>query len=340
MQRDVHCHRWQTFGLTSYFRAAVMGTIVAAASWVGDGAQAQANYPNKPIRIVVGFTAGGPADITTRVIGAKLSVILGQQVVIENRAGAGGMIATEAVARAEPDGYMLLMTPIVNAINETVAKNLRYKLGEHLVAVAPLAETANVLVVHPSLGVKSVSDLIALAKTKPGEILYATGGRGTVTHLASELFNMRAGTKLMPLHYKGGGEIMKDLVSGEVKVMFSSIAPVQAMIKDGRLLALATTGPTRDAAFPELPTMAEAGFPGFDARWWSGLLAPAGTPHGIIDRLSGAVTQALNLPETKAALAAQGFQPLTGNSEQFGAFYRSEVEKWRTVVQTTGITIE
>jgi tripartite-type tricarboxylate transporter receptor subunit TctC len=311
--------------------------IVALAGLAPNAAYAQAAYPTKPIRIVVGFAAGGPADIVARIVGAKLGDILGQQVVVENRGGAGGVIGTETVARAEPDGYTLLLTPLANAVNETLAKNLRYKYGEHLIAVAPLAETANVLVVHPSLGVKSVSELIALAKAKPGEVLYATAGRGTATHLTSELFNLMAGTRLAPVHYKGGGDTLKDLASGEVKVMFSSIAPVLAFVQQGRLIGLATTGPKRDRALPDLPTIAESGLAGFDMRLWLGLLAPAGTPRPIVDRLSSAITQALNLPELKTALAAQGFEPLVGTSEQFDAFYRSETEKWRKVIEATGV---
>src|SRR5262249_55834047 len=159
-----------------------------------------------------------------RVVGGKLGELLGQQVYVENRTGAGGTIGTEAVARAEPDGYTLLMAPLANAVNETLFKTMRYKVGQHLVAVAPVAETANVLVVHPSLDVKSVSDLVALAKSKPEQIFYASAGRGTATHLTSELFNLMAGTKLVAVHYRGGGDTLKDLLSGQVKVMFSSIA--------------------------------------------------------------------------------------------------------------------
>jgi tripartite-type tricarboxylate transporter receptor subunit TctC len=182
----------------------MVAMLVALAGLSTLSAHAQTQYPTKPIRIVVGFAAGGPADIVARVVGAKLGDILGQQVVVENRGGAGGVIGTETAARADADGYTLLLSPLANAVNETLAKNLRYKYGEHFVAVAPLAETANVLVVHPSLGVKSVADLIALAKSKPGDIIYATAGRGTATHLTSELFNLMAGTKLAPVHYKGG----------------------------------------------------------------------------------------------------------------------------------------
>ena len=204
----------------------------------------------------------------------------------------------------------------------------------------PIAETANVLVVHPSLEAKSVADLIALAKAKPGEILYASAGRGTATHLTSELFNMMAGVKLTPVHYRGGGETLKDLISGQVKVMFSSIAPVLEFVKNGTLRGLATTGPKRDAALPDLPTIAESGLSGFDVRLWVGLLAPAGTPRDVVDRIASATGRALDLPDLKSALAAQGFQPLVGTPDQFDSFYRSEVGKWGKVVQTVGITNE
>jgi tripartite-type tricarboxylate transporter receptor subunit TctC len=316
----------------------VAGLIMGMASAPLSFAQAQA-YPSKPIRIVVGFAAGGPADIIARVLGAKLGETLGQQVVVENRTGAGGTIATEAVARADPDGYTLLMTPVANAVNETLFPNLRARFGEHLAAVVSVAETANVLVVHPSFGVKSVPELIALARAKPGEILYATAGRGTATHLTSELFNMMAGTKLNPLHYRGGGDVVKDLLSGEVKLMFSSIAPVIDFVKEGRLIGLATTGPQRDPALPDLPTLAEA-LPGFDMRLWLGVLAPLGTPQPVIDKLSSATAQALAADDVKQTLASQGFRPLPGTSQDFAAFYRSEVEKWAKVIKATGITAQ
>lgn len=322
------------------FRAALLATIVALASAASESAQAQANYPSKPIRLVVGFAAGGPTDIIARVLGAKLSDLLGQQVVIENRAGASGNIATETVARAPNDGYTLLMAPLSNAVNETMLTNIRYKLGEQLVPVAAVAETANVLVVHPSMDVKSVSELIALAKAKPGDIFYATAGRGTATHLAGELFNLMAGTKLVAVHYKGGGETIKDIVSGQVKVMFSTIPPVLGLVKDGTLRALATTALRRDAALPELPTIAETGLAGFDMRLWIGLAAPAGTPGDIIDRLSSTTAQALRAAEVKSTLAAQGFEPMIGSAAQFGDFYRREVAKWADVIRATGISSE
>ena len=303
-------------------------------------AQAPDTYPTKPIRLLVGFAAGGPADIVARVLGSTLAEALGQQLVIENRGGAGGTIATEAVARAEPDGYTLLMTPIANAVNESMYKGRRIRVGADLVAVTSVAETANVLVVHPSLGVKTVAELIALAKSKPGELVYASAGRGTATHLTSELFDLMAGIKTRPVHYKGGGETVKDLLSGEVKIMFSSIAPVLSFVREGKMLGLATTGPERDPALPELPTVAEAALPGFDVRLWLGVLAPAGTPRAVIDRLSVATAKALATADLVKTLGTQGFAPRIGTPDQFDQFYRSEVTKWAKVVEATGMVGE
>jgi tripartite-type tricarboxylate transporter receptor subunit TctC len=317
------------------FVVAVIAVLCATAA-APDAALAQAPYPNRPIRLVVGFAAGGPTDIIARVVGAKLGEILGQQVYVENRAGASGNIATETVARAGSDGHTLLMSTLGNAVNESLFKNLRYRFGEDLVPVAPIAETANVLVVHPSLDVKTVPDLIALAKSRPGEVFYATAGKGTATHLAGELFNMMAGIKLTPVHYKGGGETLKDLVSGQVKVMFSTIPPVLGFIKGGSLRGIATTGGKRDNALPDLPTIAETGLAGFEVRLWFGLLAPAGTPRDIIDRLSAASKQTLDAPDVKAALTAQGYAALAGTPDEFGAFFKSEIAKWGKVIQVVG----
>jgi tripartite-type tricarboxylate transporter receptor subunit TctC len=206
--------------------------------------------------------------------------------------------------------------------------------------VAPLAETANVLVVHPSLGVKNVAELIALARQKPGAILYATAGRGSATHLASELFNMMAGTKLAPVHYRGGGDALKDLLSGEVKVMVSSIAPVLSFVRNGQLVGLATTGPKRDDALPELATLSEAGLSGFDVRLWQGFTGPAGIPKPVIEKFAGAAAQALNALDVKDALTQQGFAALTGTPDEFDAFYRGEVAKWRKVIEASQMSLQ
>jgi tripartite-type tricarboxylate transporter receptor subunit TctC len=321
----------------SIARVALATAVVALAGATPDIARAQTTtYPTKPVRLVIGFAAGGPSDIIGRVIGAKLSELLGQQVYVENRGGAGGNLAIEAVARAEPDGYTLNMALLSSAVNESLTKNFKYRFEEHFEPVASLAETGLVLLVHPSLEVKSVADLITMAKAKPGDLLYASAGKGTATHLAAELFNTTAGTKMSPVHYKGGGETLKDLLSGQVKVMFSTIPPVLGFVRDGRLRGLATTPPKRDPALPDLPTIAESGLPGYDVRLWFGLAAPKGTPRPVIDRLATAVKLALDSEDTQKRLAAAGYAPLPGTPEQFGAFYKSEVAKWAKVVEAVG----
>ena len=297
------------------------------------------SVPNKPIKILVGFAPGGPSDLISRVVGAKIGEILKTQVVVENKTGAGGMIAAETVARSEPDGYTLLNTPLGNAVNETLSKTIRVHIGRDVIAVAPQAQTANILVVHPSLGVKTVKDFIAYVKAQPADVLYATAGRGSATHLNSEFFNLEAGTRMKPVHYKGGGETVKDLLSGQVKVMFSSIAPVQGFVRDGRLTGIATTGPQRDPAFPDLPTVAET-IPGFDVRLWMGLMAPANTPPAIVKQLEEANRQALQTPEIQKALAAQGFAPLIGTAADFDKLYRSERDKWAKVIAASGMDKE
>jgi tripartite-type tricarboxylate transporter receptor subunit TctC len=310
--------------------AALVTTLCAAPGF------AQAPYPSKPVHMVLGFAAGGPTDIIARVIGAKMSETLGQQVVIENRGGAGGNLATEAVARSEPDGYTLNMSLLSSAVNENLFKGFKYKFADYFDPIGSMAETGLVLLVHPSLEVKSVSDLIAMAKAKPGDVLYASAGKGTATHLAAELFNATAGTKMTAVHYKGGGETIKDLLSGQVKVMFSTIPPVLGFVRDGKLRGIATTGPKRDAALPDLPTIAEAALPGYDVRLWFGMSVPKGTPRPVIEKLSTALKQALESDDTKSKLAAAGYATQSSTPEQFGAFYQSEVAKWAKVVEAVG----
>ena len=243
-------------------RSFQFGIIAATLLVVAPAPAAAQSYPSRPIRLIVGFAAGGPTDVLARIIGGKMSEILGQQVVIENRTGASGNIATQFVVRAPNDGYTILMGANSNAVNESLFKNLGFNFAKDLVPVAPLAEAPTVLVVHPSLEVKSVKDLINLAKAKPGEIMYATAGKGTTTHLAGELFNLMADVKLTAVPYKGSGETTKDLLSGQIKVMFSPVPPVKALIEDGKLRGVASTGPRRSAVVPNLPTVAEEGLEG------------------------------------------------------------------------------
>jgi len=308
------------------FIAVVFATQALAQQW-----------PQKPVRLIVPFPPGGVTDSIARITVDWLAARLEQPVIAENKPGASGAIAAEFVARSAPDGYTLLNTPVATVANEFLSKTIRYEYGKDIIAVCPQAETANILVVSPALGVKTVADLVKLAKEKPGVLQYATAGRGSATHLTSELFNMAAGIKTIAVHYRGGGDTIKDLLSGEVKMMFSSIAPVQDFVRDGRLVGLATTGPKRDPAFPDLPTIAESGYPGFDVRLWIGMTAPAGTPKDIIHKLADANKKALESPEIQKALAAQGFAPMLGSAEDFDAFYRAERDKWGKVVKETGM---
>ena len=309
---------------------------IIAATLAGVVPAAAQSYPSRPIRLIVGFAAGGPTDVLARIIGGKMSEILGQQVVVENRTGASGNIATQFVVRAPNDGYTILMGANSNAVNESLFKNLGFSFAKDLVPVAPLAEAPTVLVVHPSLEVKSIKDLIDLAKAKPGEIMYATAGKGTTTHLAGELFNLMADVKLTAVPYKGSGETTKDLLSGQIKVMFSPVPPVMALIEDGKLRGVASTGPRRSAVVPNLPTVAEEGLKDFDMRMWFGLMAPVGTSDDIVEKLSKAAADAVKSDSVKDALAKQGYDPLTGSRQEFGTFIKDEIEKWGKVVATFG----
>jgi tripartite-type tricarboxylate transporter receptor subunit TctC len=319
------------------FSVALGSFALLGALGAGKGpARAQSDYPSRPIRLVVGFSAGGSTDIIARTAAAKLSEILGQQIYIENRPGASNNLATQAVARAAKDGYTLMIGSLSNAVNESLFNDLPFNFAKDFAPVAPLAVTDNVLVASPSLEVRSVSDLIDLAKRRPGEILYGTSGKGTAPHLAAELFNLHAGTKLVPVHYRGGAEPIRDVLSGEIKVMFSTFPPVLGFIADGRLRGIATTGPSRAEALPNVPTIAESGLPGFDMRLWFGLVAPAGTPQDIIDRLAKAARTATDSPDLKAGLARQGYSALSGTPEDFGVLIRAEIDKWAKVVPAIG----
>ncbi|MCC6775145.1 MAG: tripartite tricarboxylate transporter substrate binding protein [Hyphomicrobiales bacterium] len=320
-------------GSAYVFGSLLLAAIVATTTVP---ATAQAPYPSKPVRMIVGFAAGGPTDIISRVIGAKMSETLGQQVVIENRGGAGGNLGTETAARSEPDGYTVLLSLLSSAVNESLFKGFKYRFADYFEPIGLMAETGLVLLVHPSLDVRSVSDLIAMAKAKPGDVLYASAGKGTATHLAAELFNATAGTKMTAVHYKGGGETIKDLLSGQMKVMFSTIPPVLGFVRDGTLRGIATTGPKRDPALPDLPTIAEAALPGYDVRLWFGMSVPKGTPRPVVQKLATALRQSLDAQDTKSKLAAAGYTTGPSSPEEFGAFYASEVAKWAKVVESVG----
>ncbi|MPZ58901.1 MAG: tripartite tricarboxylate transporter substrate binding protein [Rhizobiales bacterium] len=323
---------------TGISRAITLAAFIGVAASASGLAHAQDQYPVRPIKLVVGFAAGGPTDILARVVGAAMSKTMGEQVFIENRTGAGGNIATEAVSRADPDGYTIQMTLMSSAINESLFKKFKVRFADSFVPIGGIAQTGLVLLAHSSLGVNNASDLIKLAKSKPGELLYASAGTGTATHLGAELFNSIAGTKMMPVHYKGGGETVKDLLSGEVKLMFSTIPPVLGFVKEGRLKGIATTRIKREAVLRNLPTIAESGLPGFDMPLWFGLAAPKGTPKPIVDKLVAELNKALKQPEVLQALAKQGFEPMIMGPEEFGKFYVTEAAKWAKVVKAVGLS--
>lgn len=313
----------------------ILWLVAALALGAAGSVGAQAEFPVKPLRVFVGFPAGSTADIIARLLGGKLTEGLGQQMLVENRAGAGSSIAAEAVARASADGHTLLLSTIANTINPSLYK-LSFDFSKDLAAVALLAETPGLLAAHLSAP-SSVKDLIAAAKAKPGEIAYASAGTGTVTHLYGELFNLAAGVKLAHVPYKGSGQAQTDLMAGHIKLLFTPAATVIPHIKAGKLKALGSIGREPLSALPEVPTLAEAGIAGFDAGLWFGLNAPAATPRSAIERLNRETVRVLAMPEVKKQFASQNIQTMGGSSENFAAFIRQETDKWARVVKTAGI---
>jgi tripartite-type tricarboxylate transporter receptor subunit TctC len=300
-----------------------------------DGAHA-ADYPTKPIRMIVGFAPGGGTDTTARAISAKLAESLGHQVIIDNRPGAAGNIATELVAKASPDGYTLLLGTIAAlAINPNLYRTkLPFDSVKDFAPIIQVVDSTNILSLHPSVPAGSVRELIALAKVK--SLNYGSSGVGGTPHLAGELFNTMAGVKMTHVPYKGGGPAMIDLVGGQVQLVYATAATAVPQIKSGRIKGIAVTTIKRSALMPNLPTIAESGLPGFDANNWYGLLAPARTPRAIVMRLNTEVTKALAMPDVKEFLFNQGLDPAPGTPEQFGAYIKSEMAKWAKVVKDSG----
>jgi tripartite-type tricarboxylate transporter receptor subunit TctC len=295
------------------------------------------DYPSRPVHIVVGFIPGSAADITARVLGNGLGKLLGQQFVVENKPGAGSNLAAEFSARAPKDGYTLFLGSSANITNQVIAANPGFDMAKDFAPIA-LATTAPViLVVHPSTGVSSVGELIALSKVKPGEILYASTGVGTAPHLAAELFNTRAGVKMVHVPYQGSPQAVTDLIAGRTAVMFSPASAVIPQVEAGKLKALASAADKRPSIAPNLPTMAEAGMPDFDTSIWFGLMAPVGTPAEIVEKLARAVPEAIASNETQTALKGQGFDTLTGGPDAFARFMVTETAKWSEAARAAGL---
>jgi tripartite-type tricarboxylate transporter receptor subunit TctC len=306
-----------------------------AAALMSSGACAADDYPSHPIRMIVGFAPGGGTDLTARPVALKLSELLKQQVIVENRPGAAGNIATEQVARAAPDGYTILMGTIAAlAINPSLYGNLKYDPEADFSPVIQVVDATNVLVLHPSVHVNSVQELIALARQK--SLSAGSSGIGATGHLSIELFNLMAGVKLVHVPYKGGGPAMTDLVGGQVQLIFATAASAIPQIKAGRIKGIAVTTLKRSALMPDLPTLSEAGLAGFDANNWYGLVVPAKTPRAIVELLNAEVSKVLHMPDVKAALFTQGLDAAPGTPEQFGAYMKSERAKWAKVIRESG----
>ena len=311
-----------------------VATVVALA--LMSGAPRAEDYPVRPIRVVVGFGPGAVADVILRVLTARMSQSLGQQLVVENRPGAGSSLGAEYVARAPKDGYTLLMCTVAQTINPAM-NNLSFDFGKDLAPIALVANAPQMLVAHPSLPVNNIRGLIALAKSQPDGVQYASSGAGTMSHLSGVLLNRSAGIKLQQIPYPGSAQSMTDVLAGRVPLMFGPAATVWSNVQAGKLKALAVTQPTRASIAPDVPTMVEAGVEGYSAGIWMGLLAPSGTSPEIVDRLSRAANEALKSKEVLSLMEKQGVDPLGGTPVEFARFIDAELKKWAGVVEASGV---
>ncbi len=293
-------------------------------------------YPSKPIRFIVPFAPGGGTDIVARVIGQKLSDAWGRAVVIDNRPGAGSTMGTALAAKSPADGYTLLMSSISLAFDTTLYKDLPYDPLRDLAPVARVASQPNLLVVHPSLPIKSMGDLLAQARAKPGAINYASGGSGSGPHLATELLKMLAGINLTHVPYKGTGPALNDLLGGQVQLMIAVMAPVLPHVAAGKLRGVAVTGAARSPSAPDIPTIAESGVAEYEFNTWYGIQVPAGTPHAVVNQINAEVTRALQAADLRTRFAAGGLEPQASTPEQFGAMVRGEIAKWTKVAARIG----
>ncbi|HEY9445918.1 MAG TPA: tripartite tricarboxylate transporter substrate binding protein [Burkholderiales bacterium] len=313
-----------------------LATLLAGAAGFS-GAQ---TYPVKPVRVVVPFPPGAGADIVTRLITPRLSEALGQQFVVDNRPGAAGHIGGEVVAHSPADGYTLLSTPASIVISYSLYKKLTYHLERDFEPIGPMASVPFILVVHPSLPVKTVKELIALTKRKPGELLFASTGNGGTPHLAMEVLKLQTHIDVVHVPYKGTPPAVTDLIAGQVQMMFANSLSVLPQVKSGRLRAIAISSAKRSVATPEIPTVAESGVPGYEAITWFGMLAPTGTPREIITRLNAEITRAVNSRSVHERLIAQGADPLTMTPEQFKKFFLGEIARWAKTVKAAGVTLD
>ena len=320
--------------------AALLLGIAYASADAQTRSDTPAHDPSKPLRIVVGFPPGGNSDFVARAVGRGLGELWGQQVIVDNRPGAGGNVAAEIVAKAPPDGHTLLLGVFAHAVNPSLYAKLPFDALRDFAPVILCASSANILVVHPSLPAKTVRELIALAKAKPGAITYASAGNGTASHLAGELLKMRAGIDIVHVPYRGTGLAHTDLMGGRVTMFFAAMAGTLPSVQAGRLRALGVTTIKRWPGAPSVPTMVEAGMPGFEVNSWSGLLVPAGTPKEIVVRLNTEVARILRSPETAERLYSFGAEAIDNTPEEFAAYISAEFVKWAKVVKAAGLRAE
>ena len=316
-----------------------LGLIVTVLAALASPVTAQ-TWPSKPVKIVVPFGPGGPADVYARIVGQALTETFKQQFIIENKPGAGALIGTEIVAKAAPDGYTLLMMSNTHTVNETLFAKRPYDLMRDLVPVAPVNSSDLVMVVHPSVQAKTLQEFVALAKAQPGKMSYASSGPGTPYHMAGELFKSMSGTDILHIPHKGSAEARNDVMGGHVQMMFDALTAMKGSIDAGEVRALATTGLQRSSVMPNVPTVNESGVPGYEATIWLGIMAPKGTPPEIVDRLNAEIAKIIAKPEIRDAWAKQGAVPMTMTPDQFGAFLKQDIDKWAKVIKTAGIAIQ
>ncbi len=298
-------------------------------------------YPNKTIKLVVPFGPGGPTDVAARLVAQLVPSALGQSVVIENRPGAGGALGTKAVASADPDGYTLLIgTSATLCVVPALVKNPGYDPIKSFSPVAKIADSTTILIVHPNLPATSVRELVAYAKANPGKLTYASAGTGNQTHLAAELLKHRADIDIVHVPYKSGAEMVTAVLGEQVQMAFPDISILLPLIREGKLRALAVTSATRHPQLPDIPTMGESGISDYITTFWTGVIAPAGTPAGTVDRLNAAISGGLNSPQVREALAKVGAQPNPGSPQDFASFIAAETRKWSAIAKTSGISLD
>jgi tripartite-type tricarboxylate transporter receptor subunit TctC len=322
--------------MTMPFTALIAGAVALA--WPAS-ASAQ-TYPSKQVRVIVPFGAGGPADVFARVVAQHLSESLRQSFIVENRPGAGAIIGTNEVAKSAPDGYTLLMMSNTHTTNESLIPNKPFQLMRDFVPIAPINYSDLLMVAHPSTGVKNLKEFIALAKAKPGQLNYASSGAGTPYHMAGELFKAMTGTDIVHVPHKSSGDMRSSVMGGHVQMMFDAITVMAQGVQSGQLVALGTTGKTRSAVMPDVPTIDEAGVPSYEAIIWLGMMAPTGTPQSIVDKLNAEIIKVMNRADVKDAWARQGAVPMPMSPSEFDRYLRADIEKWANVVKVSGAKAE